>query len=81
MKCILDAKIRADNTQFNPYPETIFILVYQNHRTKFVLLQFLHNKTTQEVANRVLYGFTSSGVPNNHYCENNEEFKTKLLKK
>ena len=41
-----------------------FILVYQDHLTKFILLRSLHSKRAHEVAYHLLEIFTNFGAPN-----------------
>jgi transposase InsO family protein len=63
--------------QSNPDPDIKFILVYQDHLTKFVLLRSLHNKRADEVAYHLLDIFTTFGAPNILHSDNGREFCNK----
>jgi len=49
--------------QSNPDHDMTFILVYQDHLTKFVLLRSPHSKIADEVAYHLLDIFTTFEVP------------------
>ena len=49
--------------QSSPDRDMKFILVYQDHLTKFVLLRSLYSKRADEVAHHLLDIFTTFGAP------------------
>ena len=63
--------------QSSPDRDMKFILVYQDHLTKSVLLRSLHSKSADEVAYHLLYIFTTFGAPNILHPDNGENFATK----
>lgn len=60
--------------QTNPDRGMKFILLYQDHLTKFVLLKPLHCKTADEVAHHLLDIFSTFGAPNILHSDNGREF-------
>jgi len=60
--------------QAQPDGEYKFILVYQNHLTKFVLLRPLIQKRAEEVAYVLLDIFTTFGAPSILQSDNGREF-------
>ena len=61
-----------------------YILNYQDHLTKFVILKPLKSKTSSEVNQVILDIFTTLGAPEILQCDNGREFstiKTDLLEK
>jgi len=67
--------------QSNPDRDMIFILVYQDHLTNFVLLQSLHSKRADEVAYLLLDIFMTFGAPNILHSDNGREFCNLIIKK
>jgi transposase InsO family protein len=66
--------------QSNPDCYMKFILVYQDHLTKFVLLRSLHSKRADEVAYHLLDIFTTFGAPNILHSDNGREFFNQIIK-
>jgi len=66
--------------QSNPDRDMTFILVYQDHLTKFVLLRSLHSKRADEVAYHLLDIFTTFGAPNILHSDNGREFCNQIIK-
>jgi transposase InsO family protein len=66
--------------QSNPDRDVKFILVYQDHRTKFVLLLSLHSKRADEVTYHLLDIFTTSGAPNILHSDNGREFCNQIIR-
>jgi hypothetical protein len=60
--------------QSNPDCDIKFILVYQDHLTKFILLQSLQSKRADELAYNILDIFTTFGAPNILHSDNEREF-------
>jgi transposase InsO family protein len=65
--------------QSNPDRDMTFILVYQDHLTKFVL-RSLHSKRADEVTNHLLDIFTTFGAPNILHSDNGREFCNQIVK-
>jgi len=65
--------------QSNPDCDMKFILVYQDHLTKLVLLRSLHSKRADEVAYH-LDIFTTFGVPNILHSDNGGDFCNQIIK-
>lgn len=57
-----------------------FVLNYQDHLTKFVILKPLKIKTAEEVAQNLLDIFTFFGAPAIVQSDNGREFANKILK-
>jgi len=66
--------------QSSPDRDMKFILVYQDHLTKFVLLRSLHSKRADEVAYHLLDIFTTFGAPNILHSDNGREFCNQIIK-
>jgi transposase InsO family protein len=66
--------------QSNPDHDMKFILVYQHHLTKFVLLRSLQSKRADEVAYHLLDTFTTFGASNIHHSDNGREFCNQIIK-
>ena len=64
----------------NPDRDMKFILVYQDHLTKPVLLPSLHSKRADEVAYHLLDIYTNFGVPNILHSDNGREFCNQIIK-
>lgn len=72
----LNSRCQIDliDMQTNPDRGMKFILLYQDHLTKFVLLKPLHCKTADEVAHHLLDIFSTFGAPNILHSDNGREF-------
>ncbi|XP_045511256.1 KRAB-A domain-containing protein 2-like [Colias croceus] len=57
-----------------------FIMVYQDHLTKFVQLRCLKSKRAEEVAYHLLDIFTTFGAPSILQSDNGREFANKVVK-
>lgn len=57
-----------------------FIMVYQDHLTKFCLLQTLKTKTAEEVSYHLLDIFTTFGAPCILQSDNGREFSNRIIK-
>ncbi|XP_059174975.1 KRAB-A domain-containing protein 2-like [Physella acuta] len=60
--------------QSNPDGEYKFILNYQDHLTKFMLLRALKSNSAEDVANQLLDIFTTIGAPSVLQSDNGREF-------
>jgi len=65
--------------QINPDGNYKFILVYQDHFTKFVILRALKTKRAAEVAYHLLDIFTTFGAPNILHSDNGREFCNQVI--
>lgn len=65
--------------QTNPDGNYKFILVYQDHLTKFVQLRPLNSKTAEEVAKVLLDIFCIFGAPSILQSDNGREFANKVV--
>lgn len=65
--------------QANPDAGMKFILVYQDHLTKFVLLKALPQKTATEIAHSLVDIFSIFGAPNILHSDNGREFCNETL--
>lgn len=65
--------------QSNPDGQYKFILVYQDHLTKFVQLRPLKSKTADEVATTILNIFCIFGAPMILHSDNGREFCNRIL--
>lgn len=65
--------------QTNPDGNYKFILVYQDHLTKFVILRALQTKRATEVAYHLLDIFTTFGAPNILHSDNGREFCNQII--
>jgi transposase InsO family protein len=73
-------QVNLIDMQSNSDRDMTFILVYQDHLTKFVLLRSLHSKRADEVAYHLLDIFTTFGAPNILHSDNGREFCNKIIK-
>ncbi|XP_074040062.1 uncharacterized protein [Leptinotarsa decemlineata] len=62
-----------------PDREFKFIMVYQDHLTKFVILKPLKTKTAEEVAYHLVDIFTLIGAPSILQSDNGREFANKIV--
>ncbi|XP_074041468.1 LOW QUALITY PROTEIN: KRAB-A domain-containing protein 2-like [Leptinotarsa decemlineata] len=62
-----------------PDREFKFIIVYQDHLTKFVILKPLKTKTAEEVAYHLVVIFTLIGAPSILQSDNGREFANKIV--
>eukprot|EP00102_Acyrthosiphon_pisum_P027906 XP_016665116.1 PREDICTED: KRAB-A domain-containing protein 2-like [Acyrthosiphon pisum] len=69
---LIDMQSQADG-------EFRFIMVYQDHLTKFVQLRALKSKTAEEVANNILDIFCIFGAPVILQSDNGREFVNKII--
>ncbi|KAK7573634.1 hypothetical protein V9T40_010825 [Parthenolecanium corni] len=69
---LIDMQADADGTYK-------FILVHQDHLTKFVLLRPLHTKRACEVAYELIDIFTTFGAPNILQSDNGREFANQVV--
>jgi transposase InsO family protein len=65
--------------EFNPDRDMKFILVYQDHLTKFVL-RSLHSKRADDVVYHLLNIFTTFVAPNILHSDNGREFCNQIIK-
>lgn len=65
--------------QTQPDNEFKFILNYQDHLTKFVVLRPLKTKTASEVAKQLMDIFTLLGAPSILQCDNGREFANRII--
>ncbi|KAG8174583.1 hypothetical protein JTE90_005247 [Oedothorax gibbosus] len=65
--------------QANADEDFKFIMVYQDHLTKFVLLRALRNKTAQEVVSQLVDIFFTCGAPCILHSDNGREFVNSLM--
>jgi hypothetical protein len=65
--------------QSNPDRDMQFILVYEDHLTKYVHLRSLHSKRADEMT-YLLDMFTTFGAPNIHHSDNGREFCNQIIK-
>ncbi|XP_063287869.1 SCAN domain-containing protein 3-like [Pelobates fuscus] len=65
--------------QSNPDSEYKFILNYEDHSTKFILLRPLKTRSAEEVANVVLDIFTTIGAPSILQSDSGREFSKNVL--
>lgn len=69
---LIDMQSKADR-------EYRFIMVYQDHLTKFVCLRPLKTKTAEEVAHHLLHIFSDKGAPQILQSDNGREFANKII--
>lgn len=67
--------------QSQPDNDFKFILVYQDHLTKFVQLRALKNKCAEEVAYNLIDIFTIFGAPSVLQSDNGREFSNQIVEK
>ena len=65
--------------QSNPDGKYKFILSYQDHLTKFILLRALETKRAEEVAYELLDIFTTIGAPSVLQSDNGGEFVNQVI--
>ncbi|XP_059152523.1 KRAB-A domain-containing protein 2-like [Physella acuta] len=65
--------------QSNPDGKYKFILSYQDHLTKFILLRALETKRAEEAAYQLLDIFTTIGAPSVLQSDNGREFVNQLI--
>lgn len=65
--------------QTQPDKDYKFILNYQDHLTKFVVLRPLKTKTAAEVAEQLMDIFTLLGAPSILQCDNDRELTNKII--
>jgi hypothetical protein len=77
----MNSRCQVDLIDFQSHPdgEHKFIMVYQDHLTKFVLLHALKNKTAQEVAQKLVDIFTIIGAPSILQSDNGWEFRNQIV--
>lgn len=78
----LNSRCQIDliDMQAIPDGDMKFIMVYQDHLTKFVILRSLRGKTAEEVANILLDIFVTFGAPNILHSDNGREFCNSVIK-
>ena len=67
--------------QTQPDGEFKFILYYQDHLTKFVVLRPLYHKKAEEVVEELIEIFCIFRSPNILQSDNGSEFSNKIVKK
>lgn len=79
----LNSRCQADliGMQSNPDGDYKFILNYQDHLTKFILLRPLKSKRAEEVAYQLLDIFTIIGAPSVLQSDNGKEFSNQIVNK
>lgn len=65
--------------QSQPDQDYRFIMVYQDHLTKFVWLKPLKTKTAKEVARNLISIFTVQGAPSILHSDNGREFANQII--
>lgn len=75
-------RAQMDLIDFQSLPdgEYKWLMVYQDHFTKFIVLQPLKNKSAFEVANALVDIFTIFGVPVILQSDNGREFRNQVIK-
>jgi hypothetical protein len=76
-----NSRCQVDLIDFQSQPdrEFKFIMVYQDHLTKFVILKPLKTKTAAEVAYHLVDIFTLIGAPSILQSDNGREFANKIV--
>ena len=76
-----NSRCQVDLIDFQSHPdkEYKFIMVYQDHLTKFVVLRPLKSKTAEEVAYNLIDIFTLLGAPSILQSDNGREFANKVV--
>jgi len=79
----LNHRCQVDLIDFQSQPDADhkFILVYQDHLTKFVVLRALKTKTAAEVCDHIIDIFTLLGAPTVLQSDNGREFVNKIMDK
>lgn len=77
----LNSRCQVDliDMQTNPDGPYRFILVYQDHLTKFIQLHALQSKTAEEVSKKLLDIFCTFGSPSILQSDNGREFANKVV--
>lgn len=77
----LNSRCQIDliDLQTQPDGDYKFVLNYQDHLTKFVILKALKSKTAVEVAYNVMEIFTTFGAPSIIQSDNGREFVNKII--
>lgn len=73
------AQVDLIDMQSQSYNDYRFIMVYQDHLTKFVLLKALKSKRAEEVAFNLLEIYTTFGAPLILHSDNGREFANSVL--
>ncbi|XP_008189468.1 KRAB-A domain-containing protein 2-like [Acyrthosiphon pisum] len=73
------AQIDLINMQSQCYNDYRFILNYQDHLTKFVLLRPLKTKRAEEIAINLLDIYTTFGAPSILHSDNGREFVNSII--
>jgi hypothetical protein len=73
------AQVDLIDMQSQSYNDYRFIMVYQDHLTKFVLLKSLKTKRAEEVAFNILEIYTTFGAPLILHSDNGREFVNSVL--
>ncbi|KFD45721.1 hypothetical protein M513_13399 [Trichuris suis] len=76
-----NSRCQVDLIDFQSHPdgEYKFIMVYQDHLTKFVVLKALKSKTAEQVAHNLVDVFTLLGAPSILESDNGREFANKVV--
>ncbi|XP_022194657.2 KRAB-A domain-containing protein 2-like [Nilaparvata lugens] len=76
-----NSRCQVDLIDFQSQPDRDFkfIMVYQDHLTKFVILKPLKTKTAEEVAYNLVDIFTMIGAPSILQSDNGREFSNKIV--
>ncbi|KFD66209.1 hypothetical protein M514_10253 [Trichuris suis] len=76
-----NSRCQVDPIDFPSHPdgEYKFIMAYQDHLTKFVVLKALKSKTAEEVAHNLADIFTLLGAPSILQSDNGREFANKVV--
>lgn len=76
-----NSRRQVDLIDFQSQPDNRFrfILVYQDHLTKFVNLKALETKRAEEVSNHLIDIFTLMGAPSVLQSDNGREFVNRII--
>ena len=77
----MNSRCQVDLIDFQSQPDEDFkfIMVYQDHLTKFVVLRPLKSKTADEVCDNIIDIFTLLGAPCILQSDNGREFVNKII--
>lgn len=77
----MDSRCQVDiiDMRHDPDGDEKFILLYQDRRTKFVLLRPLQSRAADEVARNLLDIFTTFGAPNILHSGDGREFSNRVI--
>jgi Integrase zinc binding domain len=77
----MNSRCQVDLIDFQSQPDGPFkfIMVYQDHLTKFVVLNALERKTAEEVAQKLVDIFTFIGAPSVLQSDNGREFSNQVI--